>query len=158
MPLSTQIKLFTLIGSVAALAALWGLYRYEYHQRERLESELSQMTAQRNDLLETLGQQTQRIQSFAALSQQYAKELKHAENAMDSLRDELRDNTKRLLVRTADAAAMCKADSARSLGDATHAQLSETAEQDYLRLREMIDKSQRQTAYLQHYIKTQCLD
>ncbi|HGJ5876710.1 MAG TPA: lysis system i-spanin subunit Rz [Arsenophonus sp.] len=35
-------------------------------------------------------------------------------------------------------------------------QLSESAQQDYFRLREMMAENEKQTKYLQQYIKTQC--
>ena len=107
MSLSTQIKAFVLMGTLVALAALWSLYCYEHQAREHLASKLDRMTAQRDALLVTFEQQTKRIQSFAVLSQQHAKELNDAENALDSLRDELRFNTKRLLVYTKRSQNMC---------------------------------------------------
>ena len=158
MSISTRIRALVLIGVVSVLAVMFGLYRYEHNKRELLEVRLTNMTSQRDALNMTLDKQTQRIHSFAALSQQHVKELQNAESQMDTLRDELRRHTKRLLIRTKSSASMPKANTTRSMGNAATAELSEAAKQDYLRLRELMEKSRQQTIYLQNYIKAQCLD
>ncbi|PAV02103.1 hypothetical protein CBG25_12810 [Arsenophonus sp. ENCA] len=51
---------------------------------------------------------------------------------------------------------MPKTTTAQSRYDEATPQLRETARQDYFRLREMILENEKQTEYLQNYIKTQC--
>lgn len=96
-----------------------------------------------------------RIQSLHELDTMYTQELTNAKTEIDSLRDAVRSGTKRVYVR-ADCP---KAGSYTTESGSNEAapRLSEATEQDYWRLREMMTENEKQTLYLQDYIKTQCL-
>lgn len=96
-----------------------------------------------------------RIQSLHELDTMYTQELTNAKTEIDSLRDAVRSGTKRVYVR---------ADCPKSGADTTEGgsneaapRLSEATEQDYWRLREMMAENEKQTLYLQDYIRTECL-
>lgn len=96
-----------------------------------------------------------RIQSLHELDTMYTQELTNAKTEIDSLRDAVRSGTKRVYVR-ADCP-KAGADTTESGSNEAAPRLSEATEQDYWRLREMIAENEKQTLYLQDYIKTQCL-
>ncbi len=96
-----------------------------------------------------------RIQSLHELDTMYTQELTNAKTEIDNLRDAVKSGTKRVYI---------KADCPKTGSDTTESgsneaapRLSEAAEQDYWRLREMMAENEKQTLYLQDYIKTQCL-
>ncbi|CAK7037917.1 MAG: hypothetical protein MORG_01588 [Morganella sp. (in: enterobacteria)] len=96
-----------------------------------------------------------RIQSLHELDTMYTQELTNAKTEIDSLRDAVKSGAKRLSVK-----AECPkvgSDTTESGSNEAAPRLSEATEQDYWRLREMMAENEKQTLYLQDYIKTQCL-
>ncbi|WP_338421418.1 lysis protein [Morganella morganii] len=96
-----------------------------------------------------------RIQSLHELDTMYTQELTNAKTEIDSLRDAVKSGTKRVYIK-----AECpKAGTYTTESGSNEAapRLSEATEQDYWRLREMMAENEKQTLYLQGYIKTQCL-
>ncbi|MBY3671881.1 lysis protein [Vibrio cholerae] len=120
-------------------------------------SERDNITLERDALLDVIHQQKGKIDEYSRLSKATADELKKAKDEVNSLGDTLRDQRKRLLVKASCPPAMPSADIAGSVGDAGTARLSDTAREDYLRLRMMMVENEKQTKYLQDYIKTQCI-
>ncbi|WP_175470319.1 lysis protein [Vibrio cholerae] len=120
-------------------------------------SERDNITLERDALLDVIHQQKGKIDEYSRLSKATADELKKAKDEVDSLGNTLRDQRKRLLVKASCPAAVPNSDTTGSLGDAGAAQLNEAAREDYLRLRIMMVENEKQTKYLQDYIKTQCI-
>jgi prophage endopeptidase len=136
--------------------AITSLYLIE---RERLKAsrvELSQAQSERDSLYDLSIRQVEKIHSFNELSEKHAKELSNAQKEIDRLSDSIRTGKQRVYVK-ADCPTVSGADKAGSVGDAGTARLSDTAREDYLRLRRMMADNLQQTRYLQDYIRTQCL-
>lgn len=96
-----------------------------------------------------------RIQSLHELDTMYTQELANAKTEIDSLRDAVKSGAKRVYIK-----AECPkvgSDTTESGSNEAAPRLSEATEQDYWRLREMIAENEKQTLYLQDYIRTECL-
>ncbi|MET4888072.1 lysis protein [Morganella morganii] len=96
-----------------------------------------------------------RIQSLHELDTMYTQELTNAKTEIDSLRDAVKSGAKRLSIK-----AECPkvgTNTAEIGRDESSPRLSEATEQDYWRLREMMAENEKQTLYLQDYIRTECL-
>lgn len=138
----------TLVIMLAAVAFLSDSLGDVRRERDSLSSQLSEQVAINKDY-------KSRIQSLHELDTMYTQELTNAKTEIDSLRDAVRSGTKRVYVR-----ADCPKDGADTTeGGSNEAapRLSEATEQDYWRLREMMAENERQTLYLQDYIRTECL-
>ncbi|MBY8138814.1 lysis protein [Vibrio fluvialis] len=145
-------------GVIAAIiASLTGLFALERERRQSAELELSQITAQRDSLIDLNNKQIAQIKSFNKIGARHAEELTAAQEEIDNLRDRLSTGPERVYVKADCPAAMSDKPGAGSVGDETAARLTEAAQQDYLRLRQMMTENLQQTKYLQDYIKTQCL-
>ncbi|GHZ69213.1 lysis protein [Vibrio fluvialis] len=145
-------------GVIAAIiASLTGLFALERERRQSAELELSQVTAQRDSLIDLNNKQIAQIKSFNEIGARHAEELTAAQEEIDNLRDRLSSGPERVYVKADCPAAMPDKPGTGSVGDATAARLTEAAQQDYLRLRQMMAENLQQTKYLQDYIKTQCL-
>ncbi|MBC6659568.1 lysis protein [Morganella morganii] len=134
-----------MLAAVAFLSDLLGDVRRE---RDSLSNQLSEQVAINKDY-------KYRIQSLHELDTMYTQELTNAKTEIDSLRDAVKSGTKRLSVK-----AECPksgTDTAKVGRDESSPRLSEATEQDYWRLREMIAENEKQTLYLQDYIRTECL-
>lgn len=117
-------------------------------ERDSLTSQLSEQVAINKDY-------KSRIQSLHELDTMYTQELTNAKTEIDSLRDAVRSGAKRVYVR-ADCP-RAGSDTTESGSNEAAPRLSETTEQDYWRLREMMVENEKQTLYLQDYIRTECL-
>ncbi|WP_433587784.1 lysis protein [Providencia alcalifaciens] len=96
-----------------------------------------------------------RINSLHELDTKHTTELTNAKAEIDKLRDDVSNGTKRVYVN-----AKCpkpEANTSESGSNESSARLSEATEQDYWRLREMMAENEKQTLYLQDYIRTECL-
>lgn len=117
-------------------------------ERDSLTSQLSEQVAINKDY-------KSRIQSLHELDTMYTQELTNAKTEIDSLRDAVKSGTKRLSVK-----AECPksgTDTTKVGRDEGSPRLSQATEQDYWRLREMMTENEKQTLYLQDYIRTECL-
>ncbi|HAS6026254.1 TPA: lysis protein [Vibrio vulnificus] len=157
MQSTSALKLASVVVTLAALASVSGLYAIEKERRVSAEQQRDQVTVERDGLIALNEMQQDKIQSFNELSIKHSKEMADAQKEMDDLRDDLRVASKRVYVKADCPAAVPGTDTARGVGDAATARLSERAEQDYLRLRQMITDNIRKIRYLQGYIATQCL-
>ncbi|WGM04040.1 lysis protein (plasmid) [Arsenophonus nasoniae] len=116
-------------------------YRSQYHQ-------MLKQAEERQAVIYRLSQQ---IQAVSDLDAKHTEELTNAKAEIDKLHDAVRAGTKRLRVK-----AVChesNATTAKSRHDEATTQLSEAARPDYFRLREMMIDNEKQTEYLQQYIK-----
>lgn len=157
MQASAYLKIIVAGVIAAIIASLTGLLAIERERRQSAELELSQVTAQRDSLIDLNNKQIAKIKSFNELGIKYAAELTAAQEEIDRLGDSLRTANSRLRVKAVCPAAVPDQSGAGSVGDAATARLTQAAEQDYLRLRQMMVENLQQTKYLQDYIKTQCI-
>lgn len=156
MQLTATIKLVTAGVIVAIIIVLYSLFTIEKQSRITAQLERDQAIEQRDSLYDLSIRQVEKIHSFNELSEKHAKELANAKAEIQQLSDSVRAGPKRVYVKASCPPAMPSADSAGSVGDAGTARLSNTAREDYLRLRMMMVENEKQTKYLQDYIKTQC--
>ena len=144
------------IVSVLIIITLFSMYKIERSERISYQGQLeraNETIAQQAELAE---KQTNKIKLFNELSVKSAEDIKSAKIKIDTLREQLRDSAKRVYVK-ASCPDVSRADKAGSMGDAGAPRLSKATQQDYIRLREMIDYNLGQTNYLRNYILTQCL-
>lgn len=88
---------------------------------------------------------------LSELDKQHTKALTDAKNDISRLNDELRNNTKRVYIKADCPNSDNRTTATAGMGDATPARLTETAQQDYLRLLEMMAENKAQTEYLIDY-------
>lgn len=138
----------TLVIMLAAVAFLSDLLGDVRRERDSLSNQLSEQVAINKDY-------KSRIQSLHELDTMYTQELTNAKTEIDSLRDAVKSGTKRVYIK-----AECPkvgTDTTESGSNEAASRLSEATEQDYWRLREMMAENEKQTLYLQDYIRTECL-
>lgn len=138
----------TLVIMLAAVAFLSDLLGDVRRERDSLSNQLSEQVAINKDY-------KSRIQSLHELDTMYTQELTNAKTEIDNLRDAVKSGTKRVYIKAECPKA--GTDTAESGSNEAATRLSEATEQDYWRLREMMAENEKQTLYLQDYIKTQCL-
>ncbi|MET4860334.1 lysis protein [Morganella morganii] len=117
-------------------------------ERDSLSSQLSEQVAINKDY-------KYRIQSLHELDTMYTQELTNAKTEIDNLRDAVKSGNKRVYIKAECPKA--GADTTESGSNEAAPRLSEATEQDYWRLREMMTENEKQTLYLQDYIRTECL-
>ena len=88
---------------------------------------------------------------LSELDKQHTKALTDAKNDISRLNDELRNNTKRVYIKADCPNPDNHTATTAGMGNATPARLTETAQQDYLRLLEMMAENKAQTEYLIDY-------
>ncbi|MDR5610062.1 MULTISPECIES: lysis protein [unclassified Arsenophonus] len=104
--------------------------------------------------LEAVKLQQDKLDALQKIDIQQTEKLNNAKAQITKLNDAERAGAKRLRVN-----AVCRTSKtapSQSRYDEATPQLREAARQDYFRLRAMIVENERQTEYLQRYIKTQC--
>ncbi|EQB7286723.1 lysis protein [Morganella morganii] len=138
----------TLVIMLAAVAFLSDLLGDVRRERDSLSNQLSEQVAINKDY-------KSRIQSLHELDTMYTQELTNAKTEIDNLRDAVKSGAKRVYIK-----AECPksgTDTTESGSNEAAPRLSEATEQDYWRLREMMAENEKQTLYLQDYIRTECL-
>lgn len=148
--MSTATKIWLGVCGILAVSLLLLLHLYGglKDNYQLLSSQFAEQVAINKDY-------KSRIQSLHELDTMYTQELTNAKTEIDSLRDAVKSGTKRLSVK-----AECPksgTDTTKVGRDEGSPRLSQATEQDYWRLREMMAENEKQTLYLQDYIKTQCL-
>lgn len=103
---------------------------------------------------DTISDMKLRQRDAAELDAKYTGELADAQETIDQLERDVAAGRKRLQV---NARFTSNGETGTgSLGDASTARLTDTAQRDYFTLREQIATVTKQIEYLQGYIKTQC--
>ncbi|OCQ54629.1 Bacteriophage lysis protein [Photorhabdus australis subsp. thailandensis] len=146
---------FNSYGYTVVALALISLLAYHYYGKytKQLDTTVqlqSRLLEQQNEIVS----QQERIKLLSALDDKHTKELANAKSEIDALRGDVAAGRLRLRI-----AATCSQGAAGSSGSVGHAgtpRFNPAAEQDYFDLRRMIVENERQTKYLQEYIKTQC--
>lgn len=141
---------------IAALfiAATWWVYD-TYRDNQQLKADNTTLNGQLAEQVAINKDYKSRIQLLHELDTMHMQELTDAKTEIDSLRDAVKSGAKRVYIK-----AECPkggSDTTESGSDEAAPRLSKATEQDYWRLREMMVENEKQTLYLQDYIKTQCL-
>ncbi|WP_422109089.1 lysis protein, partial [Xenorhabdus bovienii] len=98
--------------------------------------------------------QQKRIQHLAELDTKHTQELDNAKSEIDILRADVAAGRRKLRIK-----AICPVSETTSSGsmvDAGTPQLTDAARQDYYDLLRMMAENERQTKYLQDYVRNQC--
>lgn len=140
-----------LIFAVFALAALIGLLTIK-HERDLLVSDLAASSAEVVQLKAQAESARLSLLARDDLDKKNFEEMTNAKNEIEGLRDQLAAGTKRVLVRATCPAAVPEVASPSGVDDAREPELTATARQDYLRLREQIITTEAQLHGLQEYI------
>ncbi|WP_425338034.1 lysis protein [Proteus mirabilis] len=122
---------------------------------DKLKDSNAELTTQLSQQIDINKDYQARITRLNQLDIKYTQELASAKNEIDRLRDDVNSGNKRVYVK-AECPAVTKNSTESGRNEAT-ARLNKAVEQDYLRLREMIVENEKQTLYLQDYIRTECL-
>ncbi|MER1961943.1 lysis protein [Proteus vulgaris] len=121
-----------------------------------LEKDKSSLTKRLSQQVEINKDYQARITRLNQLDIRHSQELASAKNEINTLRDAVSSDTKRVYVK-AECPTVTK-NSTESGSNENTARLNKAVEQDYLRLREMIVENEQQTLYLQNYIRTECVN
>ncbi len=130
--------------------ALW----FYYGSYQDKAEEYRRLNLQYNEQVAINTTQQARIQHLAELDTQHTQELAHAKTEIDTLRADVAAGRRKLRIKA--TCPVSETPASRGVVDAGTPQLTEPARQDYYRLREMMAENERQTKYLQDYIKTEC--
>lgn len=138
------------------IASLFGLtyYHYRVQSLSRDVAELSKVAKQQQATLDQIEIQSQTV---AAIDIKYTKELADAKSENERLRADIATGTKRLQLNATCTKPVPKTTAPASVDDVTSPRLNESAERDYLTLRERIDIATSQINGLQAYITNVCL-
>lgn len=143
--------------AILLIVTLSSLYALERKDRQAAELERDNVTNERDALQLTIDKQKERIESFNALGVTHEEELSSAKKEIDRLSDQLSSGPKRVYVKAECPTSVPSTTSSGSVEHDSAARLSESAREDYLRLRRMMVEARQQTLYLQDYIRQQCL-
>lgn len=146
----------TAILIAVLIASLFGLtyYHYRVQSLNRDVAELSKVAKQQQATLDQI--ETQR-QAVAAIDIKYTKELADAKSENDRLRADIASGTKRLQLNATCTKPVSKTTGPASIPDDASARLTESAQRDYISLRERIGIATSQINGLQAYITNVCL-
>ncbi|MCT8197356.1 lysis protein [Proteus mirabilis] len=141
--------------SVGVILAMIITIEWQSGRIDKLKNSNAELTTQLSQQVEINKDYQARITRLNQLDVRHSQELASAKNEIDRLRDAVNSGSKRVYVK-AECPAVTKNSTESGSNEAT-ARLNKAVEQDYLRLREMIVENEKQTLYLQDYIKTECL-
>lgn len=141
------------LAGLLAISAFWLWWVTDDY--DKLSKDYNTATNQLSQQVEINKDYQARITRLNQLDIKYTQELASAKNEIDTLRDAVSSGSKRVYIK-AECPATTK-NSTESGSNEASARLNKAVEQDYLHLREMIVENEKQTLYLQDYIKTECL-
>ena len=144
----TKVSVGTCVVMFVSLLLITHLY---YDLKDSYQLQSSQLTEQ---ITINEGYKS-RIKSLYELETTYTQELTNAKTEIDSLRDAVKSGNKRVYIKA--GCPKVGTDTTESGSYEAAPRLSEATEQDYWRLREMMAENEKQTLYLQDYIRTECL-
>ncbi|MHA3602677.1 lysis protein [Yersinia enterocolitica] len=146
----------TAILIAVLVASLFGLtyYHYRVQSLNRDVAELATVAKQQQATLDQI--ETQR-QAVAAIDIKHTKELADAKSENERLRADIANGTKRLQLNATCPKPVSKTTGPASVPDDASARLTESAQRDYLSLRERIGIATTQISGLQAYITNVCL-
>ncbi|QHD94204.1 lysis protein [Proteus terrae] len=147
------MKMNVLLIIVAGVMGLLLIFKFDalLTENSQLKGDnlaLKQNVISHQDAIERYQKELTRL---SELDKQHTKALTDAKNDISRLNDELRNNTKRVYIKADCPNSDNRTTATAGMGDATPARLTETAQQDYLRLLEMMAENKAQTEYLIDY-------
>ncbi|GLX62298.1 endopeptidase [Proteus vulgaris] len=150
------MKLGETVVSVGIILAMTLCVAWQDNRIDKLKISNTELTSQLSQQVEINKDYQSHITRLNQLDIRHSQELASAKNEINTLRDAVNSGNKRVYVK-AECPAVTK-NSTESGSDEATARLNKTVEQDYLRLREMIVENEKQTLYLQDYIRTECVN
>ncbi|AXX02821.1 lysis protein [Cronobacter sakazakii] len=153
MTFNLKLILFAAMSLLLAIAIV-----IASHYRSALtesQASLTRVNQELNLAKDTISDMQTRQRDVAALDAKYTQELADAQSTINQLERDVATGKRRLQLNatcTANGAA-----STGSMGDASTARLTDSAQRDYFTLRERIETVTKQVNYLQDYIRQQCL-
>ncbi|WP_171998428.1 lysis protein [Cronobacter sp. JZ38] len=152
MTFNWKLIIFAVMALLLAIAIVIASH-YRSSLTESQES-LTKVNRELNLAKDTITDMQTRQRDVAALDAKYTGELADAKETIERLRSDVASGAKRLRV-----SANCPSGTSGtgSLGDASTARLTDSAQRDYFTLRERIETVTKQVNYLQDYIRQQCL-
>ncbi|WP_265102081.1 lysis protein [Yersinia proxima] len=138
------------------IASLFGLTYYHYRVQS-LNRDVAELTTVAKQQQATLDQIETQRQAVAAIDIKYTKELADAKSENERLRADIANGTKRLQLNATCTKPASKTTGTASVDDVTSPRLNESAQRDYISLRERIGIATSQINGLQDYITNVCL-
>lgn len=138
------------------IASLFGLTYYHYRVQS-LNRDVAELTTVAKRQQATLDQIETQRQTVAAIDIKHTKELADAKSENERLRADIASGTKRLQINATCTKPVSKTTGPASVPDDASARLTESAQRDYLSLRERIGIATSQINGLQAYINNVCL-
>ncbi|CNE41147.1 lysis protein [Yersinia kristensenii] len=146
----------TAILIAVAVALLFGVTYYQ-GRVTTLKRDVAEITAVANQQEKDLQLIETQRQAVAAIDIKYTKELADAKSENERLRADIANGTKRLQLNATCPKPVPKATGPASVPDDASPRLTESAQRDYLSLRERIGIATSQINGLQDYITNVCL-
>lgn len=142
-----------------AVLTIFLLFGVTYYQGRvtTLKRDVAEITAVANQQKKDLQLIEAQRQAVAAIDIKYTKELADAKSENERLRADITNGTKRLQLNATCSKSVSKTTGPASVTDDASARLTESAERDYLSLRERIGIATSQISGLQDYITNVCL-
>ncbi|HEN3297863.1 TPA: lysis protein [Yersinia enterocolitica] len=138
------------------IASLFGL-TYYHHRVQSLNHDVAELTTVAKQQQATLDQIETQRQAVAAIDIKHTKELADAKSENERLRADIASGTKRLQLSATCTKPVSKTTGPSSIPDDASARLTESAQRDYISLRERIGIATSQISGLQAYITNVCL-
>ncbi|CFQ33501.1 lysis protein [Yersinia aleksiciae] len=146
-----------IIAALVALICLLAFNSYRFsNEAEKQGAMMKVVTAERNAALDNILLMEKQRQAVADIDIKYTKELADAKSENERLRTDINNGTKRLQF-NATCQRTYKKSSSSGMDDAASPRLTDSAQRDYLNLRERIGIATNQIAGLQAYITDVCL-
>ncbi|AJJ63917.1 lysis protein [Yersinia aldovae] len=146
----------TAILIAVAVALLFGVTYYQ-GRVTTLQRDVAEITAVANQQKKDLQLIEVQRQAVAAIDIKYTKELADAKSENERLRADITNGTKRLQLNATCPKSVPKTTGPSSIPDDASARLTESAQRDYISLRERIGIATSQINGLQDYITNVCL-
>ncbi|MBG2742710.1 lysis protein [Proteus mirabilis] len=138
---------------VAGVMGLLLIFKFDALLTENSQLKGDNLTLKQNIIShqDAIERYQKELTHLSELDKQHTKALTDAKNNISKLNDELHNNTKRVYIKADCPNPDNHTATTAGMGNATPARLTETAQQDYLRLLEMMAENQEQTEYLIDY-------
>ncbi|CNE06148.1 putative prophage endopeptidase [Yersinia pseudotuberculosis] len=155
----TTITRYGLAGMLLVVIASVLQFGLTYYQGRitTLQRDVAEITAVARQQQTTLDQIEVQRQAVAAIDIKYTKELADAKSENERLRADIANGTKRLQLNATCSKSVSKTTGPASVPNDASARLTDTAERDYISLRERIGIATTQIEGLQAYITNVCL-
>lgn len=153
MTFNWKLIIFAIMSLLLAIAIV--IASHYRTAMTKTEASLTEVNRELNLAKDTITDMQTRQRDVAALDAKYTKELADAQSTINQLERDVATGKRRLQLN-----ATCTANGSTgtgSLGDASTARLTDSAQRDYFTLRERIETVTKQVNYLQDYIRQQCL-